>query len=156
MNLNFKNWFFENLGAGSMVSSTWDNSQASDTFNFAGRPLHLPDIDIALPPEGTLSHQIKKNGLVKHFIYHKDPITVILDDGTTLYFTYDEYKRIKGDMPIVPNLTRLEVIFQRIPTDLSPIPSKVLACKSIFTGDNTMRKIHRVETKNDYPSVQLF
>ncbi len=156
MNLNFKEFFYENIGAGSMVSTSWSNSEAPDTMSFLGRPLHLPDIDIALPPEGTTSHELKKNGMVKHYIYNKDPITVILDDGTTLYFTYDEYKRIKGDLPIIPKLTRFEVIFQRLPTNLSPEPSKILACKSIFTGNSTQRKLHKIQTNNDYPSIQLF
>lgn len=156
MILNFKQFFNESIGAGSMVSTTWSGSEAPDTMGLKGKPLHLPDIDIALPPEGTVSHQIKKDGIVKHFIYNKDPITLVLSDGTTLYFTYDEYKRIKGDLPIVPKLTRIEVIFQRLPTDLSAIPSKILACKSVFVGNNSQRKIHNVKTNNDYPSIQLF
>lgn len=156
MELKFKQFFYENIGAGSMIATTWSGSEAPDTMGLKGKPLNLPDIDIALPPEGTISHQIKKNGLVRQFIYNKDPITVILDDGTTLYFTYDEYKRIKGDKPIIPKLTNFEVIFQRLPTDLSPIPSKILACKSTFIGNNGQRKIHNIQTSNDYPSIQLF
>ena len=156
MNLKFKDFFYENIGAGSMVSASWSGSESPDNGGWQGSTLKMPGIDISLPPEGTVSHQLKKSGIVKHLIYNKDPITIILNDGTTLYFTYKEYNRIKGDLPIIPNLTNFEVIFQRLPTDMSSIPSKILACKSIFTGTNGQRKIHNIRTNNDHPSIQLF
>lgn len=155
MNLNFKLWLNENIGSGSMVSTSWTGSEAPDTMGLKGHPLHLPDIDIALPPEGTVTPELKKTGIVKKFIYNKDPITVILDDGSTLYFTYDEYKRIQGDLPLVPKFTRLEVSFQTLPQTLFATPSKINFCKATFLGNNGLRKIHNIKSLKNYPSIRL-
>jgi hypothetical protein len=155
MILNFKQYFYESIGAGSMLQATWTGSQASDTMGLAGHPLNLPDIDIALPPEGTVTPELKKTGIVKEFIFNKDPITVILNDGTVLYFTYDEYKRIQGDLPLVPKLTRLEISFQTLPTSLSSIPSKINFCKAIFIGNNGQHKLHKINNSINYPNIRL-
>jgi hypothetical protein len=155
MILNFKKYFYESIGAGSMLPTTWTGSQASDTMGLTGHPLNLPEIDIALPPEGTVTPELKKSGIVKDFIFNKDPITVILDDGTVLYFTYDEYKRIQGDLPLVPKLTRLEISFQTLPTSLYSTPSKINFCKAIFTGSNGHRKLHKIQNSINYPNIRL-
>ena len=155
MILNFKQYFQESMGAGPMVPATWSGSQVPDTMGLKGHPLHLPDIDIVLPPEGTVTPELKKIGFIKEFIYNKDPITVILDDGTTLYFTYDEYKRIQGDLPLVPKLTRLEVSFQTLPQSLYSTPSKINFCKAVFTGNNGQRKMHKIKNLSSYPNIRL-
>jgi hypothetical protein len=155
MKLEFKK-FFESIGGGSLLPSTWTGSSPSDTMSFAGRPNYLPDIDMALPPDGTITPAVKKIGIVKDFIYKSNPITVVLDDGTTLYFTYDEYKRIHGDLPIIPKLTRMEVEFQRLPTNLSDMPSKISACKAIFLGNRGQKELHKIKNMSSYPKIQLF
>lgn len=155
MKLEFKK-FFESIGGGSYLPSTWTGSGPSDTMSFAGRPNFLPDIDLVLPPEGTITPSLKKTGIVKDFIFNKNPITVILDDGTTLYFTYPEYKRIHGDLPIVPKLTKMEIEFQRLPTDLTPLPSKISACKATFLGDRGQKELHKIKNLSSYPKIQLF
>lgn len=155
MKLEFKK-FFESIGGGSFLPSTWTGSSPSDTMALAGRPNYLPDIDMALPPDGTVTPSLKKTGIVKDFIFNKNPITVILDDGTTLYFTYNEYKRIHGDLPIVPKLTRIEVEFQRLPTNLSDLPSKISACRATFLGDRGQKELYKIKNLSSYPKIQLF
>ena len=155
MKLEFKK-FFESIGGGSFVPSTWTGSGPSDTMSFAGRTNFLPDIDMVLPPDGTITPSIKKIGIVKDFIYNTNPITVVLEDGTTLYFTLPEYKRIHGDLPIVPKLTRMEIEFQRLPTDMTPTPSQISVCKAIFTGDRGQKEYHKIKNMSNYPKSQLF
>ena len=155
MKLEFKK-FFESIGGGSFVPSTWTGSGPADTMSFAGRTNFLPDIDMVLPPDGTITPSIKKIGIVKDFIYNTNPITVVLEDGTTLYFTYSEYKRIHGDLPIVPNLTRMEIEYQRLQTDMTPITYKISACKAIFTGDRGQKELYKIKNMSNYPKSQLF
>lgn len=56
----------------------------------------------------------------------KNPIRVILADGTTLKFTIDEFKIIPGGEPVKGK--KMKVVFQRHPNDSSKNESQIQAC----------------------------
>ena len=68
MKLEFKK-FLESIGGGSFVPSTWTGSGPSDTLSYAGRTNFLPDIDMVLPPEGTVPSIKKVNINLIYFLY---------------------------------------------------------------------------------------
>lgn len=143
--LNYLEDSSPSIGWGSII-----NEPSSDTTNSHDPtgPVSLPDLNLILQPKGTVLPYVRKKYMVKIFKYNENPIYCELDDGTKLFFSRSEYERIKGDMPIIPKLTELEVSFLRLPTDNSPTTSKVAFCKSRFKGDATQRKIHNIYTAN--------
>jgi uncharacterized OB-fold protein len=52
----------------------------------------------------------------------KNPIFIALEDGTKLYLTYDEYRRLKTEPKVG---MKMHVVFRRIPNDVSLVTSKV-------------------------------
>jgi hypothetical protein len=85
-----------------------------------------------------VSGQIQEG--VQDFEYKKNPISIELTDGTKIFMTIEQYKRIQGDLPIIPKYTKLTVIFQRNPSDITLNTSQVSSCKSQFIGPEYMRK----------------
>ena len=55
----------------------------------------------------------------------KNPISIILVNGTRLFLSLDEFKRISGDNPEIGK--NLSVIMQRLEGDTSKTPSKINA-----------------------------
>jgi hypothetical protein len=81
----------------------------------------LPDIDIGLPT-------VEKKGKIDVLLDKKNPIYIQLSDGTKLFFTYDEYKRINGS----PEVGKTMIVkMQRLPGDNSVQPSQIVDCKVI-------------------------
>ncbi len=73
--------------------------------NLIGKPLNLPGVSMEIP-------EMVKSGRVVIFEKHRNPIFVQLSDGTKLYFTYDELKRL----PEEPKIGKMMyVTFQRHP-----------------------------------------
>ena len=56
----------------------------------------------------------------------KNPIRVILSDGTTLNFSIDEFRRIPGGEPVPGK--KMKVIFQKHPNDQSKEKYQIHAC----------------------------
>lgn len=119
--LNFKKYLEQNtIGyhndgpGGAFVSSDFSGSENPQT-NFEGRPLHLPSTDLGMP-------SVTKTSQISKLERNKNPIFVLLKDGTKLYFTYDEFNRISGEPAVGKTIT---VVFQRHPGDKSATPSKV-------------------------------
>jgi len=79
----------------------------------------LPDFDLGLPT-------VDKKGKITILIKRKNPIFVQLDDGTKLFFTYDEFKRINGD-PVVGKTMAVKLL--RLPGDTNESPSKIHSCQ---------------------------
>ena len=119
-----------------------------ETQAMAGHPLSMPDIDIVIPGAGTITPYVTRKSRVKSFISNRNPLYIELADGTKLFMTLEEYKRIKGDLPLVPKHTEITVYFQRLPADLSPNSSQIIFCKSKFLGDNNLRKVHGIGDYN--------
>jgi uncharacterized OB-fold protein len=53
---------------------------------------------------------------------NKNPIFIALEDGTKLYLSYDEYKRLRTEPKIG---MKMHVVFRRIPNDVSLVTSKI-------------------------------
>jgi hypothetical protein len=130
-------------GNGAMMLAPGGDTQA-----MAGHPLSMPDIEIVIPGAGTVTPYVTRKSRVKSFISNKNPMYIELMDGTKMFMNMDEYKRIKGDLPLVPKHTEITVYFQRLPVDLSPQSSQIIFCKSKFMGDATLRKVHGIGTEN--------
>lgn len=81
----------------------------------------LPNLDLDLPC-------IKKQGQIQILQYNKSPIFMQLSDGTKLFFTIDQFKRIDGK-PEIGKILRYEMM--RLPNDTSGQPSKIKYCKVI-------------------------
>lgn len=77
-------------------------------------------------PTGLLPLVFKKS-TIKTVERNKNPIFVQLEDGTKLYFTWDEFKRIEGGEP--KNGKKMLVIMQRREDDDTPSLSQIQKCK---------------------------
>lgn len=81
----------------------------------------LPNLQLDLPT-------IEKKAKIEIVMDKKNPISIQLSDGSKLFFTYDEYKRIEG----VPERGKtLIVTMQRHPLDKSNLPSKIIKCRVV-------------------------
>jgi hypothetical protein len=138
--LNFKEFF----GAGSLLTSDQTGSEGNDTLGLSGHPVFLPSLDMSIHnPRGI--KQVSKSKIVKHFNYRKTPIEIVLDDGTSLFFSKDDYERAPGDKPCIPGLTRVDVQFQRNPADFSLNTSKISNIKFTFIGKPWERKHYKIK-----------
>lgn len=66
---------------------------------------------------------VTKRSEIKFIERNKNPIFILLADGTKLYLSWDEFKRIHGDEPEVGK--SLIVSFQRLETDNSKAMSQI-------------------------------
>jgi hypothetical protein len=144
--LEFK-LFLESFGAGSILTSDQTGSEANDTLSLQGHPVFLPSLDLAMN-NGAGIPQTHKNGIVKFFNYNNDPISIELYDKTKIFLTKAQYDRIPGDKPIVPNYTKIFIVFQRNPKDLSLSTSKIEKCTCKFTGPDWMRKQFKIKNNS--------
>jgi len=134
----------ENIGGGSFVSTAWTGSEGDPTMSLTGHPVWLPGIDFAMGDDRLTVPTTTKQGIVKFFDYKKNPIAIELIDGSKLFFSLDQYKRIQGDLPIIPKHTQITVVFQRLPFDKSNNASKIISCTSKFNGPEFLRKHYKV------------
>jgi len=92
----------------------------SENFDWA-KSYTLPNIDLDLPV-------IEKRAKIHIIIRKKNPIYIQLGDGTKLYFTHDEFRRIKGK----PETGKTMVIkMLRLSHDNSLAPSQIKSCHVI-------------------------
>ena len=101
------NEYVEKHGA-IMVSEHWTKDIAS----------MLPKIDLDLPT-------VHKTARIEHILDKKNPIYIGLSDGTKLFLTHDEYRRIEGKPERGKNMI---VVFQRRDDDQSDYPSIITKC----------------------------
>jgi len=102
------------FAAATYLPSDFTGSEAAPHFD--GRPPFLSSLDVILP-------SVKKTAEIRILERNKNPIFIMLSDGTKLYLTWNEFKRISGPKPEVGR--KLTVIFQRNPDDKSDTPSKI-------------------------------
>lgn len=153
MIMSFKE-FMENIGAGSMVSTGWSNSDTSATKMFAGHPVELDGIDFKMGPDGPMIPKILRKGMVIKFSEKENPMKIELQDGSKIFMLPDEYRKIQGQLPIVPNLTHLTVVYQRLPNDKSMNASKIVKCYAKFMGSSGQFKQHNIATNSDAMMLQ--
>lgn len=101
---------------GAYMSTDVSGSEASGTRDMQGHSLHMPGIDIGLP-------STNKTAKITFINKNKNPIHILLGDGTKLYFNLDQYKRISGPEPKVGIM--MSVVFQRFPGDERENPSQI-------------------------------
>ena len=152
--LNFKEFVSytpTGIAPGSYVPTTWDNSnqELTTAFRHIGWPSELPEDDFVLGVNPLNIPRTTRKGIVTKFVDKKNPMMVELDDGTKMYLSFDQYKRIKGDLPIVPGNSHLTVVFQRIPHDKSLEVSQIekIICK--FIGNSGLAAQHNVRPNSD-------
>lgn len=81
----------------------------------------LPGINLDLP-------QVEKRAKIDLIMDKKNPIYIQLSDGSKLFFTYDEYKRIKGK----PEKGKTMIVtMQRLSNDSSKVPSQIVKCEIV-------------------------
>ena len=123
--LEFKKYILEQNTVGVHNDGPWgpylnsDFTGSEQPKNYGGHPLSLPSLDLGLPT-------VTRSSKIIQIERHKNPIFIMLQDQTKLYFTYDEFKRIRGVRPEVGGM--LQVVFQRMPTDSSGEHSQIQSC----------------------------
>jgi len=83
------------------------------------KEFQIPNMELDIP-------SVTKKGKIIILINKKNPIFVQLDDGSKLFFTNDEFKRIKG-VPVIGK-TMVAKLF-RLPQDHSDKPSPIQSCQ---------------------------
>ena len=101
---------------GGIVTSDQSGSEQPDTPGYGGHPLWKPGNDLMLP---TVTNTQK----IMRVEMKNNPIRVLLADNTELFFTRDEFRRIRGSEPAPGRL--MTVVFQRHHGDKSRQPSQI-------------------------------
>ena len=102
---------------GSYLSSDQTGSEQPD--HYLGHSLHLPSLDFTIPEK---LPQINKTAKISKIEMNKNPIQIYLRDGTVLYLSYYEFKRIKGQPQVGKTLS---VDFEKHADDGRGIPFKI-------------------------------
>lgn len=117
MNNNFKDYLqaVEHLSKYGLIfvqeNSTWLKTIANS----------LPELHLDLP-------STEKKSTIEYISDKKNPIVIQLSDGTKLFFTYDEYKRIEGK----PERGKMMIVtFQRLPNHATDLPSQITRCRIV-------------------------
>jgi hypothetical protein len=98
---------------GAFLSSNQSGSELPDMLQ--GRGVNLPSTDLV--------PTISRSSPITFVELKKNPILVMLSDGTRMYFTWDEFRRIPGEEPKAGRM--LSVTFQRFPGDDSKEYSQI-------------------------------
>ena len=69
--------------------------------NFTGHPPHLPSTDLVIPSE---IPRFTTTSRITYINKQNNPIVIRLADGTTIYQTWDEFKRIKNAPEVGKNM----------------------------------------------------
>lgn len=81
----------------------------------------LPNLSLDLP-------SVKKQAKIDLVLDKKNPIYVQLGDGSKLYFTHDEFRKIKGK----PERGKTMIfVMQRLAHDHSSLPSQISHCEVV-------------------------
>jgi hypothetical protein len=137
--------FIESIGGGSYLPSTWSNTEADPTNAMPGHSNFLPSLDFAMGSNNVDIPLVKTSGVVLHFDYKKNPIVIELDNKTKIVMNLQQYKSIKGELPIIPKFTKLFVAFQRHPSDLSNTSSQIASCMAKFVGPESLKSTYRIK-----------
>lgn len=83
------------------------------------KEFQIPNMEFDFP-------SVTKKGKIIILIKNKNPIYLQLDDGSKLFFTNDEFKRINGE----PTIGKTMVVkLLRLPQDQSDTPSQIQSCQ---------------------------
>jgi len=81
----------------------------------------MPSINLDLPT-------IEKRAKIDVIMDKKNPIYIQLSDGSKLFFSIDEFRRIEGKPKQGKTLI---VTMQRLPHDNSKLPSQITKCRVV-------------------------
>ena len=122
--LNFKDYMLQcemntvgthNDGAtGAFLSSDVSGSETG---------ARVPVVDLVIPND---IPTVKKTSVIRVVERNKNPIHISLDDGTRLYLSWEEFKRVGGCQPEPGK--KMTITFQRRANDASIVPSQVQSC----------------------------
>lgn len=68
---------------------------------------------------------VTKKGIIRTIDRNKNPIMIQLSDGTRLYFSWDEFRRVKKEPEVGKTMT---VVLQRHHLDNREEPSQIHTC----------------------------
>lgn len=97
------------------VPSDWTGSESRPDKNLP----FLPSLDIKIP-------EITRSAKIYRIELNKNPIEILLIDGTKIFLSIDEFNRIQNKPEIGKIMT---VSFQRKESDQSENPSKITSIK---------------------------
>ena len=143
--------FIESIGGGSFLPTTWTGTEADPSSSLAGHPTFLPGTDVAISYSPMEIPNTQVDGVVKHFSYRTNPITIELENGTKLAMDVKQYNNILGDLPIVPKFTSLVIHFQRRPDDNKSEVSQIVKCIAKFIGPEYLKASYGIKNKNQMP-----
>ena len=155
MLLSFKEFFGSDsytpagIGGGSYVPDTWSNSDSFLQNLIPWDTMQLPYTDFMATQRPVDIPKITKMGFVTKFLDKQNPIVVELACGTKVFLSLEQYKRIKGDLPIVPKYTFAKITFQRVPHDRSLNVSKVDSITCKFMGNSGLAAQYNVKPNLD-------
>jgi len=98
-----------------VLPSAWTGSNSS--YGDSVFSSKAPSLDFGLP-------SVTKTGKIQHLSRNTNPIEIVLEDGTRLFLTVDQFRRIKGNPAVGRVMT---VVFERSPLDNGNVPSKINA-----------------------------
>lgn len=96
-----------------MLPTTWTGSEDLGRFGYG-----LPGVDLEIP-------HVTRRSRIRSVERNKNPIKVQLMDGTTIYLSADEFRRIDSRTKLDPE-REITVTFQRREDDGGHEPSKVV------------------------------
>lgn len=96
------------------VSSNWNSGESSGEFGSG-----MPGTDMSLPT-------VEKKSTIRSIVKNKNPIFIMLMDGTKIYLTLDEFNRISTFKKLAVG-EKVTVTFQRNPGDSGQEPSKIIS-----------------------------
>lgn len=97
-----------------MLSTAWTGTEDLGPYSYG-----LPGVDLEVP-------STTRRSKIKSVEKNRNPIRVSLMDGTTLFMTLDEFRRVDSRTKLEPG-RELAVTFQRRDDDSSDTPSKVIS-----------------------------
>lgn len=96
------------------LPSAWTGSEDLGPYSYG-----VPGLDLTIP-------NVVKKSKIRSVDMNKNPIVVMLTDGTKIYLTLDEFNRINAIKRLEVG-NEISVTFQRRPEDLGSNPSKIVA-----------------------------
>jgi len=98
----------------SFLPSTWTGSESLGAY-----PYGPPSADLEIP-------HVSRKSKIRSVEERRNPIVVRLMDGTAIYLTLDEFRRVDSRTKLQPG-REITVTFQRREGDDGPDPSKIVS-----------------------------
>jgi hypothetical protein len=96
------------------LPSTWTGSEDLGTYSYG-----VPGVDLTIP-------NVVKKSKIRSVEMNRNPIKLMMMDGTKIYLTLDEFNRINAIKRLEVG-NEISVTFQRRPEDSGAEPSKIVA-----------------------------